>query len=106
MDQELITDQQRLAYELSDGDRSSTEVAKLSGVSQPTISGWWRHWRELGFVDPSPRYQGRVHRLCSLRMLGIPLPDMPNGNKGVSSQQAQRRRSRPVVEAETEEPAD
>ena len=104
--QELPDDRQRLVYELSDGDRSSTEVANLSGVPQTTISRLWRHWRELGFVDLSPRYQGRVQHLCSLSMLGIPIPDVPSGSKGVSIQQANRRRRRPVIEAETEEPTD
>jgi len=80
LDQELRTDQQRLAYELSDGNRSTPEIGKLVGVSQRTISGWWQRWRELGFVDPSPKYQGRVQRLCSLQMLGIPVPEEKSGS--------------------------
>lgn len=92
LDQELSTDQQRLAYELSDGDRSSTEVGKLIGVSQTNVSRWWQRWRELGFVDPSPKYHGRVQRLCSLRVLGIPTPEIPGGVGDDGGQPVQRRR--------------
>lgn len=73
--QELATDQQRLAYELTNGVRSSRDVASQSGVSFVTVTNWWRRWSDLGFVDPSPKYPGRVQRLCSLRMLGIPVPE-------------------------------
>lgn len=39
------------AYELTDGKRSQVEVAKLSGLSQPAVSGLWARWRRLGIVE-------------------------------------------------------
>lgn len=106
LSQELRTDQQRLAYELSDGNRSSTEIAKLTGVSQANVSRWWQRWRELGFVDSSPQYQGRVQRLCSLRMVGIPIPEVPNGNGSDNGQSRKGRRRSAPVKGEGGEPAD
>jgi transposase-like protein len=73
--QELVSEKHRIVYELSDGIKSSRDIASISGVSFATITAWWHRWTELGFVDPSPKYQGRVQRLCSLRLLGISVPE-------------------------------
>ncbi len=96
---ELATEQQRLVYELSDGERSSRDVSALSGVSYGTVAAWWRRWRELGFVDDSPKYSNRAQRLCSLRMLGIQVTDTlaePNSNGG------EKRTRRPKKGAKTD----
>lgn len=103
--QELLSEQQRLVYELTDGNRSTNEIATLSAVSQRTVMRWWQRWRELGFVDSSPRYQGRVQRLCSLRMLGIPAPDVPGGDTDDSVQPVQRRRQRKIEAEAVESPS-
>lgn len=89
--QELTSDKQRLVYELSDGMRSSRDIASISGVSFVTITAWWRRWAELGFVDPSPKFQGRVQRLCSLRLLGISVPEVPGTMISDEEQQAEKR---------------
>ena len=34
------------AYELSDGVRSTRDIASAVGVDQKTISDWWRSWRD------------------------------------------------------------
>lgn len=103
--QELRTEQQRLVYELTDGNRSTNEIATLSGIPQRTVAGWWQRWRELGFVDSSPKYQRRVQRLCSLRMLGIPAAELAGADTNDSSQPVQRRRQRKVEAEAVESPS-
>lgn len=100
--QELTSDKHRLVYELSDGMRSSRDIASISGVSFATVAAWWRRWAELGFVDPSPKYQGRVQRLCSLLLLGIPVPEVPGAVTGDQGQPTQKRDRRKVTQPEEE----
>jgi hypothetical protein len=71
------TSTERMAYELSDGTRSTREVAALAGVSQPTISRWWRQWNGLGLGAVDDR--GRFAHLSSLRALGF---DVEESNLG------------------------
>jgi len=33
-----------LAYDLSDGNRGTREIARLLAVDQKTVSNWWRTW--------------------------------------------------------------
>lgn len=48
----VLADQRHArAYELTDGARSQSEVAKLAGLSQPAVSGLWARWRRIGIVD-------------------------------------------------------
>lgn len=49
-DNVLKDDKHLLAYELSDGTRSQTEVAAVAGISQPTVSILWQRWRKVGIV--------------------------------------------------------
>lgn len=100
--QELASDKHRLVYELSDGVRSSRDIASVSGVTFVTVAAWWRRWAELGFVDPSPKFQGRVQRLCSLRLLGISVPEVPGAVTGDQGQPAQKRGRRKVTQPEEE----
>jgi hypothetical protein len=101
--QELTSNKHCLVYELSDGVRSSRDIASISGVSFVTVATWWRRWAELGFVDPSPKFQGRVQRLCSLRLLGISVPEIPCTVTGDQSQPAQKRSRRKVTQPEVTE---
>lgn len=55
-DSVLSDDLHLLAYELSDGSRTQTQVANESGLSQPTLSGLWTKWKRLGIA----RNQGSV----------------------------------------------
>ncbi|MDP8206700.1 MAG: hypothetical protein P9L92_08570 [Candidatus Electryonea clarkiae] len=77
---ELIIDNltkslERRVYELSDGIRSSRDIERMISkkVTQRTIVTWWRKWRELGIVEESPAYSGRVRKIISLDDLGIDL---------------------------------
>jgi transposase-like protein len=73
--QNLTTDKEALIYELSDGERSTREIAELSGVgSNATVANYWRKWSKLGIVEPSERHQGRFRRICSLEEVGLTVP--------------------------------
>ena len=60
-------------YELSDGIRSSRDIEKMIGkeVTQRTVVTWWQKWKELGIVEQSPTYSGRVKKLIPLSELGV-----------------------------------
>lgn len=75
LDVALNNDQLRLAYQLSDG-RSSTEVANACGVSDMTITNWWKRWFTLGIAQPSRKYKRRFERAFSLEDLGIKVPSI------------------------------
>lgn len=71
----LQSDEAKLVYEYSDGEKSTREIGKLAGVSHGTVTNYWEKWSELGIVEPTEKYEGgRFRRLCSLRELGIALP--------------------------------
>lgn len=46
----LTTTQLRRTYEMCDGKKSGTEIAKTVGASQPTVSRWLQRWRDLGIA--------------------------------------------------------
>jgi hypothetical protein len=67
-----------LAYELSDGERGTREVAKLAGIkSNATIAAYWKKWSKTGIVEASSKYQGRYQRICSLEEVGLVVPPLP-----------------------------
>jgi hypothetical protein len=70
----LVTTRQRKAFELCDGKRTSTEVAKKAGVPKTTLSGWTSQWRHLGIANEVPTPNGtRIRHLISLVALGLDL---------------------------------
>lgn len=69
--QQLKSDREKLAYELSDG-RSSEAIGPLVGVSGRSILNWWAKWVAAGIAIEADR--GRVQRLASLAQMGIPVP--------------------------------
>jgi hypothetical protein len=71
LEQQLKSDRERLAYELSDG-RSSEAIGPLAGVSSRSILNWWAKWLSAGIAIDAGR--GRVQRLASLTQLGISVP--------------------------------
>ena len=47
----LDTDQKRLIYYLSDGNRGSVEIAKLAATSDRAVRRFWESWARQGIVD-------------------------------------------------------
>jgi hypothetical protein len=73
--QNLTNDKELLVYELSDGERTTREIAKLANIgSISTIVGYWKKWSKLGIVEPSQKRQGRYQHFCSLEEVGISIP--------------------------------
>ena len=71
----LTNDTQMLIYEYSNGKRGTREIAELAGVgSNQTVVNYWKKWISLGIVEPSPKYQGRFQRVCSLEEVGLTVP--------------------------------
>lgn len=71
----LKTDNERAAYELSDGVKTTREIAKEIGInSKSTIVAYWQKWNKLGIVDESQKFTGRMKHLVSLEEVGIELP--------------------------------
>jgi hypothetical protein len=69
IDQALTSTQLRNAFELCDGEKSSTDIAKAVGVSKQAFSVWTRRWRDLGIAYETPN--GRVRHLTTLKSLGL-----------------------------------
>lgn len=75
--QNLTTDTEMLVYELSDGEHTTREIARLAGVgSNATITNYWKKWSKVGIVEPSLKRQGRYQRICSLEEVGLTMPPM------------------------------
>lgn len=71
----LVEDKGKLVYEMTDGDRSTTDVSRLSGVPPRTVARRWQSWAKIGIVEKTEKYGGsRVRHVCSLEDVGIAVP--------------------------------
>lgn len=74
----LDTDDKKITYQLSNGEKSSRDLSSFVSVSHSTIFRWWKEWFELGLVEQTEKYGGgRYKRLISLTRMGIPVPEIP-----------------------------
>lgn len=75
--QNLKTDKELAAFELSDGERTTRDIAKLARIgSNATVANYWKKWSMLGIVEPSKKRQGRFQKTVSLEEVGLSLPPM------------------------------
>lgn len=65
----LADDKHLMAYELTDGARTQSEVARSSGLSQPTVSGLWQKWRRTGLARELPG--GKIRHLARPSDFGV-----------------------------------
>jgi len=77
----LDSDQKKLVYQFSDGERGVREIEELTGVNKAFISMWWRDWDALGIMEQCPTVVGRRRRIISLEALGIEVPPLPKQKK-------------------------
>jgi len=82
--QVLRNDRHRLAYELSDGNRTSRQVAEGAGVGAATVSRLWSEWIALGICMPSRQQAGRAEHLASLSSLGIEIASVAQSSSQAS----------------------
>lgn len=76
----LRTDVDKLVYELSDGNRSTREIASMisrggRSVTHVTVSNMWRKWAILNLVMLAER-RGRYRRIYPLESMGIEVPSL------------------------------
>jgi len=74
LEKELDDQSKKLVFENTDGQKSMRQVSTESAVPVPTIQGWWNRWYNLGILEPSETWRGRLKRICSLRDVGIEMP--------------------------------
>lgn len=75
--QNLKTDKELAAFELSDGERTTRDIAKIAKIgSNATVANYWKKWAVLGIVEPSQKRQGRFQKIASLQEVGLSLPPL------------------------------
>ena len=82
----LRSEKHRLVYELTDGKRTTREVAKTAGVGLSTVNRLWQDWLASGVCTEVPGQSGRAEHLSSLTRLGI---DVPKAGSGVAKRGAE-----------------
>ncbi len=70
----LDSDIKKLAYELTDGEKSRYDIAKELNISDGAVRSWWEVWYNLGILQPSGKRKGRPQKLMSLEDMGIEFP--------------------------------
>ena len=78
----LVTDKQKAIYELSDGRRTTREIARDAGVGAGSVSRLWSEWLASGICAPSPVARGtrvRIHVPVLLGPGGLPRAWFENG---------------------------
>lgn len=71
----LESPEERVAYQSSDGERSTRSVADIANVGHYRIADWWKTWIKAGIAEPvSVRRGERAKRIFSLDDFGIEVP--------------------------------
>ena len=71
----LDSDQKKLVYHLSDGGKSSLEIAQQSGVSDFTVRNYWKQWSKVGIVEALKVGRGdRYKKAFDLEDFGMEIP--------------------------------
>lgn len=74
----LDNDKKRLAYHLSDGKKTTREIASAVGLSFPTVAELWKDWFLLGLGETVSASGGsRFVKSFDLRTYGILVPALP-----------------------------
>jgi hypothetical protein len=78
LSENLKSEIDQLVYDLSDGERSTRDIAKILSkggrkVTHVTIANMWNKWLILNLVIPAKR-KGRYKKVLSLDSLGIKIP--------------------------------
>jgi len=76
----LREDVDKLVYELSDGERSTRDIAQIISrggrrITHVTVANMWKKWSILNLVISAQR-KGRYKRAVSLESLGIEIPQI------------------------------
>ena len=76
----LRDDIDKLVYELSDGEKTTRDIAEIvtkSGrkLGYVTVTNMWERWQQLNLVIPAGR-KGRFKKVVSLETIGIKIPEV------------------------------
>jgi hypothetical protein len=79
----LDTEQKRLIYHLSDGNKGSVEIAKAVSVGDSTVRRYWESWARQGIVE-SLKVRGgeRYKKSFELEDFGIAVPQIKTEKAG------------------------
>ncbi|MGB9960290.1 MAG: hypothetical protein ACPLKQ_07215 [Candidatus Bathyarchaeales archaeon] len=73
----LDTEQKRLIYHLSDGERGSVEIGKTASVSDATVRRYWESWARFGIMEPLRVRGGVRYKKCfELEDFGFAVPQI------------------------------
>lgn len=68
----LESPEEKIAYQVSDGKKTSREVANQAKASQTHVVRWWKKWMKAGIAEPVSAKRGkRAKRVFSLDDFGI-----------------------------------
>lgn len=71
----LDTETKKIIYHLSDGDKSSAEIADVANVSDWTVRNYWKSWNKLGIVEALQVGTGqRYKKAFDIEDFGIEAP--------------------------------
>lgn len=84
----LRTDLEKLAYELTDGERSRRDIANMMGLPDSTIRSWWDKWYDFGILEPSGKRKGRPQKIMALEDMGIETPKLPSKKPEAKAEEA------------------
>lgn len=71
----LTSQEEKVAYQSSDGEKTSREVAEMANVSKFTILKWWTAWIKAGIAESISVQRGeRAKRIFSLDDFGVEVP--------------------------------
>ncbi len=69
---EFKSNDEKLVYELSDGEKSIRDLEKYTGISRSKISLLWHKWYNMGIMEKSQKYEGkRMKKSFFLADVGI-----------------------------------
>lgn len=76
----LVTNEDKLVYEYTDGETSSRKIESLTGVGYKVVQTRWNKWSKMGIVEKIEGGQTKFRKLISLEEIGI---DVPQSNNNV-----------------------
>jgi biotin operon repressor len=88
LEKELDDQSKKLVFENTDGQKSMRQVSTESAVPVPTIQGWWNRWYNIGILEPSETWKGRLKRICSLKDVGIEMPKVSQRGREAKTKSA------------------
>lgn len=72
----LTSPEEKIAYQSSNGKRTSREVSRQANASHKTVAKWWRNWIKTGIAESISVKGGgrRARKIFSLDDFGIEVP--------------------------------